>query len=181
MIATCAIPTEYRGTRFRSRLEARWACFFDNCGWPWEYEPIDLNGYIPDFILTFSEPVLVEVKPVLYYCEFAQHWPRIKESGWDKEAMILGAKIFQGNSCSWGAIIGEHAQRQDGEWFLGEAVLETCQKCKVISFFNSEHRFSCAVYGCYDGNSFTDPWKHEEARSLFADCGRIVQYATQPP
>ena len=28
-----AIPTTYAGVRFRSRLEARWAAFFDLCGW----------------------------------------------------------------------------------------------------------------------------------------------------
>lgn len=51
-----AIPTEYKGYRFRSRLEARWAVFFDACGVEWEYEPegYDLgNGlyYLPDFLL----------------------------------------------------------------------------------------------------------------------------------
>ena len=30
-----AIPTEYKGYRFRSRLEARWAVFFDACGADW--------------------------------------------------------------------------------------------------------------------------------------------------
>lgn len=51
-----AIQTEYRGYLFRSRLEARWAVFFDACGVDWEYEPegYDLgNGgyYLPDFLL----------------------------------------------------------------------------------------------------------------------------------
>lgn len=34
-----AIPTEYHGVKFRSRLEARWAVFFDSLGVPWQYEP----------------------------------------------------------------------------------------------------------------------------------------------
>lgn len=50
------IQTEYGGYLFRSRLEARWAVFFDACGVAWEYEPegYDLgNGihYLPDFLL----------------------------------------------------------------------------------------------------------------------------------
>ena len=50
------IQTFYKGYRFRSRLEARWAVFFDACGVKWEYEPegFDLgNGlyYLPDFLL----------------------------------------------------------------------------------------------------------------------------------
>lgn len=46
-----AIPTVYGGVCFRSRLEARWAAFFDLIEWSWLYEPIDLNGWIPDFQL----------------------------------------------------------------------------------------------------------------------------------
>lgn len=34
-----AIETKYKGYRFRSRLEARWAVFFDALGVQWEYEP----------------------------------------------------------------------------------------------------------------------------------------------
>lgn len=33
-----AIETSYKGYRFRSRLEARWAVFFDELGIKWEYE-----------------------------------------------------------------------------------------------------------------------------------------------
>ncbi len=45
-----AIETIDADTVFRSRLQARWAAFFDRAGWPWLYEPIDLDGYIPDFV-----------------------------------------------------------------------------------------------------------------------------------
>ena len=50
-----AIETSYRGCRFRSRLEARWACFWDHMGTRWEYEPqgfvIGGRPYLPDFRL----------------------------------------------------------------------------------------------------------------------------------
>ena len=55
-----AIPTWFGGVLYRSRLEARWAAMFCALGWPFEYEPIDLEGYIPDFILRFQKPILVE-------------------------------------------------------------------------------------------------------------------------
>lgn len=50
------IETVYRGYRFRSRLEARWAVFFDACKVKWEYEPEGYNlgnglYYLPDFLL----------------------------------------------------------------------------------------------------------------------------------
>jgi hypothetical protein len=57
-----AIETEYAGCRFRSRLEARWAVFFDHLGIKWAYEPqgyeiptdpwvTETRGYLPDFWL----------------------------------------------------------------------------------------------------------------------------------
>lgn len=60
-----AKPTVYNHVQFRSRLEARWAAFFDQCGWKWDYEPLDLKGWVPDF--SISSPfckILCEVKPV---------------------------------------------------------------------------------------------------------------------
>lgn len=51
-----AIETIYNGYRFRSRLEARWAVFFDEMGIKYEYEPegfelSDGTRYLPDFYL----------------------------------------------------------------------------------------------------------------------------------
>ena len=51
-----AIETVYNGYRFRSRLEARWAVFFDAAGIKYEYEPegFETNEgtkYLPDFYL----------------------------------------------------------------------------------------------------------------------------------
>jgi hypothetical protein len=62
-----AIQTEYKDYRFRSRLEARWAIFFDLVGIRWEYEieGFWLDGktkYLPDFWLPQSS-TLVEIKP----------------------------------------------------------------------------------------------------------------------
>lgn len=51
-----AIPTRYAGCHFRSRLEARWAVFFDTLEIAWDYEPEgvvteDGTHYLPDFWL----------------------------------------------------------------------------------------------------------------------------------
>jgi hypothetical protein len=64
-----AIETRYKGYRFRSRLEARWAVFFDHLEIPWEYEKegFDIDGtfYLPDFYLpTFN--TWAEVKPTKF-------------------------------------------------------------------------------------------------------------------
>lgn len=54
MIKIEPIQTYYKGYKFRSRLEARWAVFFDTLGIKYEYEPegyVLNNGkwYLPDF------------------------------------------------------------------------------------------------------------------------------------
>lgn len=60
-----AIETVYNGYKFRSRIEARWAVFFDTLGIPYEYEAegFDLEGtwYLPDFRLP-SQNCWIEIK-----------------------------------------------------------------------------------------------------------------------
>lgn len=60
-----AIPVTYRGTRFRSTLEANWAATFDAWDWYWQYEPVAVYvgtvGYLCDFYLP-TQRVWCEVK-----------------------------------------------------------------------------------------------------------------------
>jgi len=67
-----AIETQWKGYRFRSRLEARWAVFFERIGVEWQYEPQgfqrewpfgEVHKYLPDFRITIgSNAYWVEVK-----------------------------------------------------------------------------------------------------------------------
>ena len=61
------IPTTHNGVTYRSRLEARWAVFFNRAGIAARYEAegYDLDGvwYLPDFWLSDAR-IFVEVKPV---------------------------------------------------------------------------------------------------------------------
>lgn len=85
-----AHPTAYCGITFRSRLEATWAAFFDICEWKWAYEPLDLPGWTPDFIL--FDQMAVEVKPLLNVDQ-AQGLPEtMLASGWTGHLGILGVK-----------------------------------------------------------------------------------------
>jgi len=68
-----AIETSYAGYKFRSRLEARWAVFFDAMELDWNYEPegfVLKEGlwYLPDFYLPQVE-TWIEVKPEEYSYE----------------------------------------------------------------------------------------------------------------
>ena len=62
------IETEYNGYKFRSRLEARWAIFFDAAGIEYQYhqsedfELEDGTKYLPDFYLPELN-LWVEIKP----------------------------------------------------------------------------------------------------------------------
>lgn len=60
------IETRYKGYRFRSRLEARWAVFFDAIGLEYEYEAqgfeLKSGRYLPDFYIPILKK-FVEVKP----------------------------------------------------------------------------------------------------------------------
>ena len=65
-----AIDTSYKGFLFRSRLEARWAVFFDALGLDWEYESEgfelpDGTRYLPDFCVRTPQgnPIWYEIKP----------------------------------------------------------------------------------------------------------------------
>ncbi len=63
------IETIYKGYKFRSRLEARWAIYFDflKIEWKYEHEGFLLeNGvtYLPDFYLPkFNGGIYAEIKP----------------------------------------------------------------------------------------------------------------------
>ena len=66
-----AIDTRYKGHRFRSRTEARWAVFFDQLGIEWQYEVEgfelpDGTRYLPDFLITTPQGSTrwVEIKPL---------------------------------------------------------------------------------------------------------------------
>lgn len=77
----------------RSRLEARWAWFFDQLGIHWSYEPdaevIEHNiYYAPDFWLDLREEVYAEVKPKLYDVD---PFPFYKAKNF---ARITGKRIF---------------------------------------------------------------------------------------
>lgn len=71
-----ARETIYNGVLYRSRLEARWAIFFDVIGIPFHYEPKQFmtseGFYLPDFYLP-SLRMWVEIKPA------TQHGPTPEE------------------------------------------------------------------------------------------------------
>ncbi len=78
-----AIETEYDGYRFRSRLEARWAVFFDamNIEFDYEFEGFELPSgrYLPDFWLP-QVKMWAEVKPIKFTDEEIQKCKELKDA-----------------------------------------------------------------------------------------------------
>jgi hypothetical protein len=88
-----AIETHYKGYRFRSRLEARWAVYFDAIGIQWEYEKegYDLDGlwYLPDFWLP-QVSMWAEVKPEKFDEPEMEKARRLADSSGYPVLMLVG-------------------------------------------------------------------------------------------
>lgn len=158
-----AIPTKINGLQFRSRLEATWACFFDQLKWQWEYEPFDLNGYIPDFVLKFNKPIIVEVKPFVSLYDGMQFCDKLQNSGWDGEILLVGASLFDNFGClGW---LFESFMGDGDDW--GKAMLHFCDHCNRVSFHHDDYWWGCRVCRKYEGNQDLGEIKPEAVRVLW--------------
>ena len=104
------IETSYKGHRFRSRLEARWAVFFETLRIPWLYEPegFHFNGhmYLPDFFLPTlnhrsmsGDGTYAEIKPGNVDKSYSQMLSDFTESS--GKTLILLASGTVEHSPSW--------------------------------------------------------------------------------
>lgn len=87
------IRTKYNGIEYRSRVEARYAAFWDWLGWKFIYEPLDGDGYIPDFLIDGEQPLLVEVKAAQTREEYEAEVPKVVaglERHWAWDFLIVG-------------------------------------------------------------------------------------------
>jgi hypothetical protein len=167
-MAVTAIPTNYNGTRFRSRLEAKWAAMFDRCSWHWSYEPNDFDGYIPDFLLHFRVPILVEVKPLRWdesdHDEDILQAARTKvvHSGIKGEVLIVGTGIVPDQRI--GMLMDINPDTDEAtpwHWAFGFR----CDHCGNRSFAPECNSWHCRARGCYDerdGRQHLGAWDVDE-------------------
>lgn len=150
------IETRYAGVAFRSRLEAKWAAMFDLLEWRWSYEPIDFNGWVPDFAIYAKSTTYVEVKPVVSFP--ADVAAKIEASGCGNEVLILGQECPI--QAEWGNAIGWLREAQGSESFPmafceGWAdSLFTKTPCGQIGFAHSTGSFACRITGEWDGDHY---------------------------
>ena len=169
-----AIETRYKGRRFRSRLEARWAVYFDSIGCKWDYEPEgfhlpDGTMYLPDFWLS-SVGMWAEVKP---------KWPTNDEiqkafllaKGTGHDVLFLDGTPRDTNYWSVGV---------DKVWMNGEDISPSvpCWNDYLLVFYKGPRFYSCWG-GCEDlkGDDRPDQtnmWTHDVP--IAVEAGRSARF-----
>jgi len=157
-----AIPTVYRGIRFRSRLEARWAVWFDALGIAWTYEPVSDAGvaYQPDFRLGVSEEdEAADDVPRRWYVEIKpESWGELTEEArhrdvgrWQAFANAVDAPllIFWGTPGTWvSGVLTRSAPFgwvcRPGEEAVGGVEWAECPGCDAVSFAAPGARIRCS-------------------------------------
>jgi hypothetical protein len=180
-----AIPTPHGGTQFRSRLEARWAVFFDFLGWRWEYEPFDARGYIPDFLIQGDAPLLLEVKPAATWAEYVQHIDRLGpalEGCWDHDILILGASALpfptdDDTFNPYAGVLGESWPNvEHGGWAWGEARWAHCLACGEVAVYHADNSWKCRPCGHYDGDHYLGNIRYDVLQQGWREAGNVVQW-----
>jgi hypothetical protein len=188
----CAIPTYYKGRRYRSRLEARWAAMFDLLQWHAEYEPFDCNGWIPDFAIKTYDgnlPLLVEVKPI-WHLDDALKAELDRCARPEHEVLVLGLGLLPRD---------EHSDPDGmplalgwlGEWpfypddcrkrFWDKAALGRWRGCTVLGVCSREGVFTDRISGCYDdGCHGHEHWDPAAVHRHWATACNIVQWQAVP-
>jgi hypothetical protein len=186
---TRGIPTRYAGIRFRSRLEARWAMCFDMLGWGYEYEPIDCDGWIPDFLLKLSTPVLVEIKPELTLNGLEQHCEKIDYANATDEVLLLGASLLYPATNFDMPVLGllrevlteRDGQPYDSAW--GQALAFRCAgpRAHGLGFSHADQSWKCRVCGHYDGGHSMDALRDYQntLRAMWVEAGNSTQWKAQ--
>jgi hypothetical protein len=179
------VPTMFNGTRYRSRLEARWAAFFDLLKWDAHYEPFDLDGYIPDFVINgrstwgIEEQIFVEVKPVM----------GMADSMFELAATKMRAAVPDHKEC---LIVSYHLPRMvgiagpgwlfevkdtGGESAWGPAVFTADRETGRIGFAHSFGSHVDRITGFYNGDRGLGA---VGVNDLWREAGNVVQWRPAP-
>lgn len=171
-----ALETHYRGYRFRSRLEARWAVFMDAARVRWEYEPegYDLGGtrYLPDFWLPENRTFL-EIKPARG--EHVDEKPLA--------AVRAGGEMFRHGTSAQRRMVVAYgdplAAESDRIYWLGEPWVsksggpQVCPSCRSLQF---DERVS-SVTKVWRTDCACGTWTLPTFQAFVADAGLVARQA----
>lgn len=177
------IPTMYAGVQFRSRLEARWAAFFDLASWRWEYEPFDFPGWIPDFCIWPDErgPLIAEVKPFYEFEQFDAGFYRSRfpsvEQAQAYGVVLLGAGVRRYYLQPKAHCPDEALEAAQLGWFLNP--YEEAGKISTAYRFTTplEYRRREGEERAFFMGPFAEGW---EGEGFWREAGNIVQWRGQP-
>jgi hypothetical protein len=176
-----AIPTTYNGVNFRSRLEARWAAFFDLCGWKWQYEPCEFKGWIPDFAIRGYKKLYVEVKPYSTEKDWKEVVLDLEDLDLENEVLLLGTDPFSvTSSTSWSQgspyLLGFlYIPKKLEGWGtnLDGAVLNNFSGYGITADMGW---YMDRITGKYDGNNCVLPAAEKEIEMMWKETGNLTQW-----
>ncbi len=155
--------TRYGGIVFRSRIEARWAVFFDFLGIEYEYEPfyaevetgyVSVN-YLPDFYLS-KQDIFIEVKPTKPF-----GIENIKAAAWCKD---IGSIIVLFN-------LSPPTDKLENGWLFFYPNISKvpmimksywwgeCPRCGHVDIGEYAYVTSC---GCFSADYYNELYENEE-------------------
>lgn len=152
-MAVKPIPMTYRGTRFRSTLEADWAATLESLDMHWQYEPVavSIDGdtqYLPDFYLP-TQRVWAEVKGPL---DERIDKPRLLQAAmkrdhpgeWDFTCpLVVLLRPAEGGTAAWeGTDTGQ------------DIVVVLCPNCQHFGFMDYDAAWRCRRYCKNKTNKF---------------------------
>lgn len=156
------IATDYKGVKMRSKTEAMIAALMDEFKWQWSYEPVDLDFYIPDFVVPFgNQQCIIEVKSTNE--DFADAMKKIDRSGWNGMAIII-APTLDGDCC------GKFLDWDGVDWQWGELGIFQCSSWECISPLQIESSWHCRCCGA------TDSRMHYDVRAAYVKATNRVQW-----
>ena len=183
-----AIETVYNGYRFRSRLEARWAVFFDALGVKYEYEKEgyklgDGLYYLPDFWLPVQK-TWVEVKPTHPSDKEDEKAEKLASATDSKVIIVVGqpwcdrwTSGYDGGDSGYIFWPGENGEPGGWDNFY---MLTVCRHCgaKAFVFSGYADRIPCA---CDNGKKDEGDWDTLYAAMLRARQARFEHGETPAP
>ena len=179
--------TVYNGIQFRSLLEAKWACFFDLTGWQWQYEPMEINGRIPDFIIYTkskhyaTNKIIVEIKPSTMIDN--QFKKNILSSYANEKCHLLildeNPFSFDNNEVLKLGLMSQYNYYEDDTYqFIHTEIFDAHMKC-VNDFSNHDMGWDGMVYGEVERKNFiskTYKWEYEDVIGNWRKAQNYVRF-----
>ena len=173
-----SIPTTYRGVCFRSRLEARWAAFFDLAAWKWEYEPFDMDGWAPDFLIRGRTiNTLVEVKPAVWNGESLAlnlYEKAIRHSVGNSILLLGVGPIMDSANHAMIGMCNEPCDKVQGACGFDRAMVQDADSGAAFGFCSYSMSYADRISDYYDGGAYGSA--SEAVIEAWKQAGNLVQW-----